>query len=632
MKKTQSRSSVLLPLVAGAIATAPLPATAQKWNAVILPASLYEDRSIRLISEHTQHLSFTLQADSVVRERGNSHNITLEFDMPSGVTIDSQSGYFKLTERSKTSKDGRNHVVYDATIENSWLNGAPGDRVGTEWLLHKLFVNTPKEIALGQNFLKVNVIDGTNTQSFTWPLVLQELKKPAARPKRAWVGLWDYNFVTKESGEGIGRFLKDSGIQFTQNAGDETYLKALQKAGVVTGGNTHHAYFIKADAPEIDAAGNKHTDGFPDAQAVIDLPEGADIPGVDTIIKLAREGDGIATYDYEPIGTTGFSDLSVKAFRQTYKVKEADFKKFRDYVAKNGLQTHLATDPQILKMWKQWTAFRSSQAERYTRRIYRAVKAKAPEVQIAVTPSRSAGANTKGTIALGLDNAIMAQNTDFILPQIYTGYGGADAKLAMRLTGEWRREMNLQKTKSKLWPLLLVRYAGATPFNSPQRLFQQAVGSMANGADGITFYYPGNMDAPYWNMVARLNEDLALYEDYYLDGKRVDGQFKLSQLPTGAVTVNMYPGYAEPVENPGWEFTAHQLGTKILLTLINLEEANDLVFGIDVGKATHVSTRNAEAITGPLSATKEEQIVPLSGVNQWLVAPGQIAHIILERK
>lgn len=632
MKKNPIQTVALFPLVISAIAALPLLAKAQEWNAVILPASLYKDRSIRLVSEHTQLLSFTLQADSAVRERGASQNITLEFDLPEGVTINSQSGYFKMTERSNTTKDGRTLVVYDATVENAHLNGTPGERVGTEWLLHKIFVNTPKEVALGQGFIKVTVIDGQNAQSFSWPLQLQELKPPAARPKRASVGLWDYNFVTSDSGAGIARFFKDSGIEFTQNAGDENYLKALQKEGVVTGGNTHHAYFVKADAPDVDAAGNEYRDGFPDPQAIINLPPGADIPGVDTIIKLAREGDGIATYDYEPIGTLGFSDASIKAFRDAYKVKEADFKKFREYVAKNGLQTFLSTDPVVAKTWRQWTAFRSLQTERYTSRIYRAVKAKAPEVKVAVTPTRSAGTDSKSTIALGTDNAIMAQNTDFILPQIYTGYGGADAKLAMRLTANWRHEMNLQRTTSKLWPLLLVRYAGATPYNSPQRLFQQAIGSMANGADGITFYYPGNMDAPYWNMVARLNEDLARYEDFYLDGKRVDDQFKLSQLPTGNVEVNMYPGYAEPVQNPGWEFTAHQLGTKVLLTLINLEEANDLVFGIDVGKATHMSTRNAEAITSRPSATKEEQIVPLSGVNQWLVAPGQVAYIILERK
>src|SRR5690606_22655767 len=134
---------------------------------------------------------------------------------------------------------------------------------------------------------------------------------------------------------------------------------------------------------------------------------------------------------------------------------------------------------------------------------------------------------------------------------------------------------------------------GASVFNSPQRLYQQAVGSMAQGADGILFYYPGNMDAPYWNMVARLNENLAKYENYYHHGKRVDEQFTLSELPLGQTEVNMYPGYPENVENPGWAFTAHQVGSKVLLTLINLEEGNDLVFRIDIGDAEVLSTENA---------------------------------------
>jgi hypothetical protein len=176
-----------------------------------------------------------------------------------------------------------------------------------------------------------------------------------------------------------------------------------------------------------------------------------------------------------------------------------------------------------------------------------------------------------------------------------------------------------------------VRYAGAAPHNSAERLYQQSIGAMANGADGIAYYYPGNMDAPYWHMVTKLTHDLGKYENYYLDGKRVDERFKLSQLPRGNTEVNMYPGYPEPVENPGWAFTAHELGDKILLTLINLEEANDLVFGIDVGDVKYVSGENVEAISGKLSNILEEQIVPISGVNQWLVAPGQVGYIVLEK-
>jgi hypothetical protein len=217
------------------------------------------------------------------------------------------------------------------------------------------------------------------------------------------------------------------------------------------------------------------------------------------------------------------------------------------------------------------------------------------------------------------------------LPQIYCGYGAAAAKLAMRITAGWRGEIAKQNAKTQLWPLLLVRYAGASPSNSPQRLYQQSIGAMANGADGVAYYYPDNMDAPYWSMVSKLNADLAKYEDFYHDGKRVDERFPLSLLPRGNTEVNMYPGYPEPVENPGWSFTAHELGNKVLLTLINLEEANDLVFGIDVGDVKYVSGENVEAISGKLSNILEEQIVPLSGVNQWLVGPGQVGYIVLEK-
>jgi hypothetical protein len=145
-------------------------------------------------------------------------------------------------------------------------------------------------------------------------------------------------------------------------------------------------------------------------------------------------------------------------------------------------------------------------------------------------------------------------------------------------------------------------------------LRQQIIGCLANGADGIMLYYPGLMDAPYWEMLARTNEDIAKYEKYYHNGKRVDDKFALSQLPLGQTQVNMYPNYPENVDNPGWAFSAHQLGSKVLLTLINLQEANDLVFDVDIKKTKVLSSQNAKE----------------NGEHQWLVAPGQIGFVIID--
>src|SRR5690606_35948504 len=145
---------------------------------------------------------------------------------------------------------------------------------------------------------------------------------------------------------------------------------------ITTGGNTHHAFFSSKRHPAIDATGKAHTSDFPDLQSILDLPADAEIPGVAQLIKLAQEGDGWATYDYEPRGTIGFSEASIKVFKEKYNVSDADFKTFHDYVAKNGLQTHLSTDPLISKLWAQWTELLSYQSSNYVRRIYEGVKAK----------------------------------------------------------------------------------------------------------------------------------------------------------------------------------------------------------------------------------------------------------------
>ncbi len=635
MKKsfTPHHFAVLSSLLAVA-ATGTLPATAQQWNAVILPASLNQDRTIKLVGDHTQLLSFTLQADDAITKRAKSHKIALEFDVPTGLDIVQQIGYFKLTETERKVTGQRTFVRYDAEVENASIIGKPGARVQTEWRLHSFFVKAPESVATGQNYVRVRVIDGTLNQSFEWPLTVEKLPQTARRINRTPIGLWSYNYqraTNEASSQGVAQFLHDTGITFVQKALDPINRKALQAQKITTGGYTHHALFNSKAHPAFDAAGKPHTGGFPDSRGILDLPAGAEIPGVDELIQYAKEGDGIATYDYEPRGTNGFSDASIKVFKEKYNVSDADFQTFRAYVAKNGLQTHLSTDPLIAKLWAQWTEHSSYQTSNYVRRISEAVKAKAPDVKIAVTSMSSAGADALKTRALGTDNAAMAQYVDIIMPQIYSGYGGANAKLAMMKTADWRKEIVTQNAKTQLWPLLLVRYAGAAPSNSPQRLYQQSIGTMAHGANGIAYYYPGNMDAPYWSMVAKLTHDLGKYENYYLDGKRVDDRFKLSQLPRGTTEVNAYPGYPEPIENPGWAFTAHELGNKVLLTLINLEEANDLVFGIDVGDVKYVSGENVEAISGKLSNILEEQIVPLTGVNQWLVGPGQVGFIVLEK-
>ncbi len=634
------KKKLLRPLLASLLLLNSLQVShADNWEVHLFPASLNADKTIRLMADNIQLLTMNLQATAAVTRQGDKHQVALEFDFPAGMEIVHNKGlsgprFYEFTAKSTATQNGRTVIRYEEEIENNFLVGEPSQRITTEWKNHAFFVKAPATIPPGQNYLRVTLNHAGSSQTFNWPLEVNSLSAATAVPKRTKLGLWDYSYYRADSpaaSKNMTQFYKNFGINFVQVSYSDIYSNALKEAGITLGNEVHHSAFALPSAPDYDAKSNAVNSNFPDPQAIIDLPVGAEIPGVKQLVEKARQHGGTACYDFEPTGRYGFSPLSIATFKKKYEVSDADFEKLRAHVAANDLQTHNSTDPVIAPLWAKWTEFRSQQSKHYVRRIYEGVKAAAPEVQIAVTPTRSYGHGTKSSLALGTDNAAISGYTDIVMPQIYTGYGGAASKLAMHMTQGWHEEVKKQNVNTQLWPILLVRYAGATPANSPRQVYQQAIGSMAHGANGMLFYYSGNMDAPYWSAVARVSAELAKYEDFYLDGKRIDEQFKLSSLPQGNTQVNMYPGYPEPVENPGWAFTAHELGNKVLLTLINLEEANDLVFGIDVGNAKYLSGQNVAAIGGKLSTILEEQTVALTGVNQWLVEPGQVGYIVLER-
>lgn len=605
---------------------------ARVWKASVVPASLNPDNTIRLVGDSTQLLGLFLQADDEVTKSKTRHNLVLEWDLPPGFAFVGNGGVFKVNAGETTVRDGRIIVTQQVEVENGRLVGKPGTRLVSEWRNHSYFVTVPASVPAGQDYISLKLTDGDYSVNQKWRVSLSQFKPAARLPKRTPMGFWDYNYAratTPQAAEGVAQLFHNSGITFTQLASNPVYRGALQKAGVRTGGNTHHDFFHSDKYTDYGPSG-KSGGSYPDPQSIIALPEGAPIPGVAKLVENASANNGMASFDFEPRGNAGFSPAAVKAFKESYGVNDADFTKFQSYVAKAGLDTSKATDPFIARLWAKWAEFRSAQVGGYARRIYQDFKARKPDGVLAVTVSRTYGHNTPRTLALGVEQAAISPYTDIIMPQIYSGYGGANAKLAIQMTGGWYQRMQELNARSQLWPLLLVRYAGANAGNSPRRVRQQAIGALTQGARGIMYYFPGMLDAPYWEMLARLSEEVAKYEDYYQDGKRVDGEFPLSQLPTGQVKVPMWPNSEEVVENPGWSFTAHRLGNKVLLTLINLEESNDLVFGVDIGKHKVVQSENIEDLTPRRALAAESQDVDLNQKNSWLVAPGQIGYIVLE--
>jgi hypothetical protein len=611
------------------------PASAQEWKASILPASLNADNTVRLLGRQVQMISFALQADKAVTARGETHHIEMEIDHPVGFKILGNGSRYASKVISSQTQGSRVVTRYQVEVANKAIAGAPGARIMGEGNNQSMFVSVPDTIEAGQEYLVFKIKDDEKTQQFRWPLEIREFTPAKARPKRTSIGLWDYTYaraITPETSAGIAKMLHDSGVNFVQKAENPVYRNAMKAQGITTGGYTHHGVFFNRNYADVAPTGKPSAGSFPDAYTVANLPSDAKIPGVSQLVQNAKDGDGIATFDYEPKGASGFSQAAIAKFKEQYKVSDADFKLFQQYVAQNGMKTFLVTDPKLAQIWRQWTAFRSHATSNYVRRISEAFHTQAPEAKLLITSSSSAGADSLKTHAIGTDNAAMAKYADIMMPQVYSGYGGANAKLVMQMTTAWRNELKKQNAKTQLWPLLLVRYSGANTGNSPARLRQQIIGSLAHGANGVGFYYPVNMDGGHWEMLARATEEIAHYEDFYQDGERVDNRYALSALPKGSTEVQVYPGYNEPVENPGWAFTAHRLGNRTLLTLFNLEEGNDLVFGIDTGNSVLKQAQNAQGLGKELSSILEEQTVQLTGVNQWLVGPGQVGFIVLEEK
>jgi len=594
-------------------------AASQSWEALLLPASFNEDHTIKLISNQVQVLTLALQASKEVTSQGDEHHITLDIDLPQGMSVLESGGVYTMNRvETHEAQDSRTVTRFDVQVKNKYIISAPGASFNSDWINQAIFVRTPQTVPQAQRYIDITINDGKTIQQARWPISLSSLTPIQKRPQKTMIGLWDYNYVRvagEKASTGLAQFLRDSGVRYIDWARSDAYRKALQNCGIIIGGQTHQDFFSSSAHRDYNAKGVAANGGFADPQSIIDLPAGAAITGVKTLVANAKENGGYATFDYEPNGINGFSPTSVTAFKAKYHIADADFETFQKYVAEHGVRTFQTTDPLIKDIWKKWTDFRSDTTSEYIGRIYQAFKKQMPDGKLLITPSRSFGRDSLRTLALGCDNAAMAKYADVIMPQLYSGYGAANAKLVMQMTEGWRQEIKAEGANTKLWPLLLVRYSGAGIYNSSQRLYQQMIGSIAHGANGVLFYYPSNMDAPYWQMLARANDVLAKYEDFYQDGRRVDDQYTLSDLPSKTVNVDMYPYYQETVKNPDWSFTAHQLGLKVLLTLINLDDSKPVTFGVNIGGAKVLSSQNAT----------------LQSKNHWRVEPGKIGFVVLDK-
>lgn len=583
--------------------------SSEDWDIFSIPADLNEDKTLYLLKDYAQILTFMFgtSPDNMKYD----YNAKIVLSLPKGTSTPGKTGI---------REDENNTIVTDSfQLKKAYLQSLKG-RFDSEWKTHKLIIKIPENVAEYQKLEVRLFINEKLVKTKEWPLHAGELKAKGAPLKNLYFGLCDYGYrgcgyAAKE----IQEFFLDAGINFNQSSiGNTSPLP-----GFTFGGSVHHSLFSNKNYPDV-----KHIvpikpgeSGFCDPQALIENGTGIVEKAITQMTENAKGQSGWAFFDYEPEGTCGFNELSLKTFMKKYNVQESAFKKFHEKYKKLGYKIAQCEDPFTLSVYKKWIAFRSWQSMEYVRLIANAVRKKQPIAKVAVTCRASAGPESDWSMSLGCDNSFMAVGLDVIMPQIYLGYNGTAAKYTVLQTKKWKGIIQELNPSCELMPIILVRYAGAQVFNTPQRIRQQTIGAIAEGAKGVLLYYAQQLDAHYWKMTAKTSRELAEVEDFYTGGERVDNMFKTKDMLHGMQEMNIWPGFNVTVENPDWHYTAHQLGDIILLTLFNFNDSNDTVFSFDkipdVKEERLVNCKN-------LGDTKE--------LTAYIVPPGEVAFITFKVK
>lgn len=613
----RSPASLQILLIAAVIASSTAFAhAAEDWRLILVPAANNRDEPVRLIAGHTQQLNLMLQASKEVQASAKTHEVELQFNLPLGVEYKGSGGNYELLDTQEVTKDQRRIVTLKVKVTNGYLVGTPGARPASEWQSRSVFIKMPDSVASGASYIKTTVIAKEGSFERRWDLELHELTSVAdKRPKLTTIGFWDYDYNrADEAAYGIGEFFAAAGANFNHKTRDHSY-PGFKASGIISGGDVHHGYFASNKFPDLNVHGNR-VDAFACPTCTVNAPAGTTIAGISQIIDHAQKFDGIATFDYEPGATVGFCPESIAMFKERHKVSDEDFDLFRAYMIKNGSKTYVTQDAKVAEIYGKWVSYRSWQTGEYVKRIQQEVRAIDPTIKLALTPNPGYDDHGLATMGYGYNAATMAPYVDIIMPQIYIGYGGAGAKLTMEYTRHWREVLDKQGNDTKLWPIILIRYAGASVYNAPSRMRQQIIGTLARGANGVLLYYSSNMDARYWITLAQTSTEVAQFENYYQHGKKVGEQYPFLDMPTGSTEISRYPAHKLTVKDPQWETTAHELEGKVLLTLINLEEANDLVFTTKIPDGMKiVESKNVEA----------------AGQGKWLVTPTDVGFVVLAK-
>ncbi|MFA9478147.1 hypothetical protein ACERK3_07530 [Phycisphaerales bacterium AB-hyl4] len=604
------------------LTAASMPALADQpaWRALVVPASLDDDETIHWVADHGQAVSVVLQALDEIAQSASEHELSITLSLPPGTEFLGGDGSWQFQEEPVTQTvDGRPHVRMRFLIPSNRIQGEPGDRAGSEWMSQTLFVRAPEQIDPTDAFVRIELEHERATTRANLPVEMHVLDEPGVQPEGLRLGLWTYAHSRKNerSAAAMTDFLKTVGVNYLQEA-DDTLYKAMRSNGITSGGKSHHGVLsdpeLKAVAPSGETIDNFNApvDDF----RVVRRFAPSETPGVAELVATARRQDGIASLNLEPTQLAGFHPDAIDAFLERADISPEQFDAFRTTLAEHGRRAHLKiTSPEFQHAHDEWVAFRSDVASKYVAHLAEGFRAEMPDGRFELCVNQGFAGDPPTMRGYGYDAAALARHTDAILPQLYYGYGPANAKRSLLMARAWVRELAEQQIEADFIPLVLKRYAGASVKNTAEQLTQHLIGMIAEGAAGAVIYYPEVMDARDWIKVAEVSRQFDKYGSFYREGTRVDDRFAPAHMPTGSEEVSGYPGYTIRVDNPTWHFTAHHLNGKTLLTLFNLKEEQPLKF--------HIPESEGQTVAA------SEGVKPAKGGR--FVGPRQVGFVVLEQ-
>ena len=556
---------------------------ASDWEILNIPGDLNKDKSIHIYSGQAQALTFRITTNKANIKYAT--DIKLIWKLPVGTKLlDANNTLTKTPPISyKHLKDEKNNSLFKVEFKQPTNSlGEIGKRFRGEWKNFQMAIVVPNSASRNTKAIVSIYINGSFVKKHEWNMTLKPVPQSIPELKYLRIGLWDYGvFRLSKATKEIINFYLNVGINYNQ-MGFYDFTKDKSLSGKFTfGGSVHRSGISNRKHLDVRHTGKIDRGGFITAQALIEHGPAVIEKQIDKMIKKARALDNIILFDYEPYGFKGFNEPAINAFLKHNNISRSDFDSFGEEYKKVGHKMYLTKDKSLMDIYLKWTAFRTKQSQDFAKIIYKEIKRKAPDIQFEISCTRTFGDNDISTISSGANNAAMSKYLDVIMPQLYTGYDGAAAKYVAWQAKQWKKEVQSLNKNCKLIPVLLVRYCGVKPNNSPEMVRLQTLGSIAEGSLGAVYYFAQNLNRDYFESTAKTARDLSKTEEFYVKGQRVDSRYEPQGMLKGKTEKRLHPGFSRIINNPSWHWTAHSLGGKVLLTLFNYS-GNDIMFSFNM--------------------------------------------------